>query len=118
MIAFWRRGLLSTNSVQFIFPKTTVAVEACSDVGGVINCGYVESLASRALAAREGGLWPAGAVLRAHHCLVCRWLSSSPTVVRHKSCRESHNSAILAQTVFGVQSALQTSPFPLSTQPG
>lgn len=54
------------------------------------------------------------AVVCAHRCLVCRWLSVPPTMVWHKSCGESHSFAMLAETVFGVQSALQTLLFPMS----
>lgn len=119
IIALQRRGLLSTNSAQRIFPKTTVprypcGSKVCDDGCGVISCGCIESLALGVLAAREGGCWPAGAVVRACHCHLRRWLSSPPTVVRHRSCGESCSFAVLAQTVPDVQSALQTSRFPTS----
>lgn len=65
IIALWSRGLLSTNSVLCIFPKTTVPHyrNACSDDCGAISHGYVEPLALRVLAAEKGGHQPAGAVV-------------------------------------------------------
>lgn len=71
IIILQRRGLLSTNNAQGIFPKITglhcrFGGNTCS--GGVISCGYVESLVSGVLAARGQGYQPPRAGVNARRC--------------------------------------------------